>query len=243
MISNRKEFATKFTERIWEMEFYQTLKSSINQCCLCHQNTHREIMLCTLCENDIPQFNLKACTNNLLNWPKISENVSHQFFNSLIAFAPYTWPYSNWLPTFKYQQNFKFQQVISRLMTKTLPHYGNDWLVCPVPMHPNRWRERRFNQAGLIACQISDVLNLKYQPNLVQRIEHSEQQMKQSGVERRRNLKNNFQVNASLPMPEKVLLIDDVITTGTTVNLIAKALKKAGVTHVDVATLCLTLPH
>lgn len=200
-------------------------------------------MLCNICEQDLPQFNLTACNHNLLFWPKIEENISHQFIDNFIALAPYTWPYSNWLPAFKYQQNLKFQQIISRLIAKTLVGYDNGWVICPVPIHPYRWRERGFNQAGLIASEIRQLLNLKYQPNLVQRVEHSEQQMKQSGAERRRNLKNNFQVNTTIPIPETVLLIDDVLTTGTTANLIAKALKKAGVTRVDIATLCLTLPN
>lgn len=200
-------------------------------------------MLCQYCEQDLPRFDLLSCHNNLLSWPKLAKHISHQHFDSLIAIAPYNWPFTQWLPAFKYHQNFRFNELFSSLMAEALEHYDNDWMLCPVPIHPDRWSDRGFNQANLLTDKISQQLNLKVIPNLIQKKEATDHQAKQSGVERRRNLKNSFQIASIESMPEKVIIVDDVITTGTTVNLIAKALKKAGVTQVDVVTLCLTLPH
>jgi ComF family protein len=113
---------------------------------------------------------------------------------------------------------------------------GVDWIV-PVPLHPSRLRERGFNQALLLARAffpkdrrvVSDILT---------RIRPTAPQTSFNGAARRTNLKNAFGVVKPHRLAGKnILLVDDVFTTGTTVNECARVLKKAGAAEVLVLTL------
>jgi predicted amidophosphoribosyltransferase len=89
-------------------------------------------------------------------------------------------------------------------------------------------------------------LALNYQNNLVIRHKATEKQVGKTGVERRKNLKNAFSLNPNLTMntktlPEQVIIFDDVVTTGTTVNELAKLLKKSGVKHIIVIAIALAI--
>jgi ComF family protein len=113
---------------------------------------------------------------------------------------------------------------------------GVDWIV-PVPLHPSRLRERGFNQALLLARAFFPK-DRRVAPGLLTRIRPTEPQTSFNGAARRTNLKNAFAVVTPHRLAGKnILLIDDVFTTGTTVNECARVLKKAGAAEVLVLTL------
>jgi len=112
-----------------------------------------------------------------------------------------------------------------------------DWIV-PVPLHRRRLRSRGFNQALVLARFLFPNQGAKIATNLLVRSRWTEPQTTLSGGERRRNLGQAF----SAPHPERLLgrhllLIDDVFTTGSTVNECAKVLIENGAAAVDVLTL------
>jgi ComF family protein len=107
--------------------------------------------------------------------------------------------------------------------------------IIPVPLHARRKRERGFNQSEIIAEIISEKLGLTINQNL-RRVIYTAQQAKLSGDERRKNLQGAF-VWSGGQAPEKVLLVDDVFTTGATMQECAKVLKNCGVKTVS----CLVL--
>jgi ComF family protein len=107
-----------------------------------------------------------------------------------------------------------------------------DWVLVPVPLHNRRQRFRGFNQAELMAREVLSVLNLGISDNLY-RSKHTHSQMKLKREERLKNIVDAFKIK----MPEdlagkKIILIDDVMTTGATLEECAKALKGAGVVEV-----------
>jgi competence protein ComFC len=112
-----------------------------------------------------------------------------------------------------------------------------DFLV-PVPLHPQRLRERGFNQALLLAEALSRRTGIPVLKTILEKRKPTLPQVNLGGVERERGLKGAFHVGEKEELRGKsVLLIDDVYTTGATVNECSKGLMKGGAERVDVLTL------
>ena len=108
--------------------------------------------------------------------------------------------------------------------------------IVPVPLHAAREWDRRFNQAALIAAEVSRFSGIPVRFELRKR-SRSMPQSSLSGIARRKNLRGVFECHFSGKPPRSVLLIDDIITTGTTLTRCAAALRRAGVRHVYAATV------
>lgn len=112
--------------------------------------------------------------------------------------------------------------------------------IAPVPLHPTRLLGRRYNQAAEIARPLSRLSGVSYLPDALTRVRATQTQGGKSGSGRRRNVAAAFQVPASRAKQvagRRILLIDDVMTTGATLEGCARALLKAGATCVDVAVV------
>jgi ComF family protein len=111
-------------------------------------------------------------------------------------------------------------------------------LIVPVPLHRSRLRERGFNQALVLARFLFPEQGKKIVPDLLVRTKNTHPQVSLSGQERRRNLKGAFAVQRPERLEGRlVLLVDDVYTTGTTLNECAKVLKAQGAAEVQALTL------
>ena len=111
-------------------------------------------------------------------------------------------------------------------------------LVTAVPLHPVRQRERGFNQGELIAIALAEQLGKPYTGKALRRNYNTESQTLLNSAARRRNLAGAFSSGKFNPAGKSLLLIDDVFTTGSTVNEAAKVLLKAGAQQVYVLTAC-----
>ncbi|GHE96850.1 ComF family protein [Thalassotalea profundi] len=231
---------------------FHLFKQHTARCDLCNNLSNGEL-LCQTCQQDIPHFRLPQGANNLLLWPAIDKIFPKRKFDRLLCYAPYVWPYDVWLKQFKYNARFEIAPLLAQLLTASwqehLKHFSNSqWLeehclITSVPIHFSKWKTRGFNQAHLIAKKFAKVNKLPYQPNLLSRIKKGDSQVGQSGAFRRKNLSNAFEINKVLLNNAKyIIVIDDVITTGTTVNEISKILKNHGVEQVLVMTIALSLP-
>jgi ComF family protein len=132
----------------------------------------------------------------------------------------------------KYSDRVSLAKVLGIILKNCLdnaPFEGTE--VVPVPLHPSRHRERGFNQAELLARGLGRPLA----SNLLRRRKNTPSQTGLSRNQRRRNLSGAFEVRGT---PGKtVILVDDVYTTGSTVNEIARTLKRAGTMRVEVLTV------
>lgn len=108
-------------------------------------------------------------------------------------------------------------------------------VLIPVPLHKNRQRERGFNQAWLIADEIHRQLNIPIVIKGVKRILDTKSQAGLTGKQRRQNLSEAFTLIDDFPY-QRVALIDDVVTTGTTAKEIARLFEKR---HIHVQVWCL----
>ncbi len=121
-----------------------------------------------------------------------------------------------------------------------LDHFSDVDLIIPVPLHVKRLRKRGFNQALLLAKALLPECRSKISPYILERQRRTVPQTGLSGVERRRNLKNAFQVCQPAEVRGKrILLVDDIFTTGSTVNECAGTLRRAGAKEIMVLTLAL----
>lgn len=109
-------------------------------------------------------------------------------------------------------------------------------LVLPVPLHPERERERGYNQAALLGQPLAEALNLPFHRHLLQRVKLTSPQVGLSRRQRRENLHNAFVAGAGLA-GRSVLLVDDVTTTGSTLASAAQACLAAGARCVYAVTL------
>lgn len=116
-----------------------------------------------------------------------------------------------------------------------------DWqidLVVPVPLHSKREKERGFNQAELLCCLFNEKLHIPIITNNLVRVKHTRTQTKLTKKQRKDNLEKAFQVLQKSEFKNKnILLIDDVFTTGATIEECSEVLKKAGAKNVYAITL------
>jgi ComF family protein len=145
----------------------------------------------------------------------------------------------------KYEGKTHLTPFFAEWMAEGLNRYwepGSFDLLIPVPLHPQRLRQRGFNQALLLVKELSHRTSLPYQKTILQKKKSTVPQVNLSGIEREKGLRGTFHVIGKEELLGKsVLLIDDVYTTGATVNECSKVLLRAGVKRVDVLTLAHTI--
>ena len=111
-------------------------------------------------------------------------------------------------------------------------------MLIPVPLHWRRLLKRRYNQSALLAQELAKETGLSYVPDSLKRIRHTQTQGHLSVKERHKNVANAFSVNPKCGINgKKIVLIDDVYTTGATVQECTEILYAAGASRVDVLTI------
>lgn len=145
--------------------------------------------------------------------------------------------------------DFKFRDktISAQTLANMIYMAGNDiWkqnpdLIIPVPIHRLRLLKRRFNQSALLVKYLSQRTHIKADYSSLSRSENTIPQVMLSGTARRTNLKNAFKIKYPQNIKGKnIVLIDDVETTGSTLNECAKVLKKAGAAKIYSITLART---
>ena len=233
---------------------FQKLLISLGQCDLCGNNLHEinlttQSLICPSCLDDLPLFKQDFIQGDLLNWPAINRALPMHQFDHLFCLSPYLPPFTQWIPQLKYQGRFELASLFAYLLYRQLQsnNFPQDLmpvnLVLSVPLHIHKWKIRGYNQAHILAKPLAKKLQLPYDESLLIRTTNNPSQVGQTGNQRRQNLANAFSLTKALPKSIKhVMLVDDVLTTGSTVNEVSKLLKHAGVSKVTVTTICLTLP-
>lgn len=192
-------------------------------CRLCIQNVHTDgVWACPLCHADtIGGVPCASCSQK-------SAIARH------CAIAPYREddPVGRLIRAYKYdyaeEAFLVFGQMIDRFVAARRDMFSSYSAITPVPLHPRRFAERGFNQAEAIAQRLSSLLSMPVIPCL-RRIRYTKQQATLSKKDRRDNVKGAFAVRAlSSGLPERVLLVDDVFTTGSTMQECARILIHAG---------------
>lgn len=133
---------------------------------------------------------------------------------------------------FKYERRTAHSEGLASRMSKILPSYP--WMnrieiIVPVPLHSSRLRARGYNQSQLLADHLGNMFGIPVVCEVLVRVRPTPSQTKLSQVERLKNVAGAFQIHHSeLLKGKRILLVDDVITTGATMNECAKTLLKGG---------------
>jgi len=139
---------------------------------------------------------------------------------------------------YKYRRRATMARPLGDLALVWMDRLPTVDLVMPVPLHPSRLREREFNQALLLANRIARRLDLPLSYEHLLRVRETRPQTELDRTERAANVRRAFAVRRPAFLEgRRVLLVDDVFTTGATVNECAKSLRRAGVASVWVLTL------
>jgi ComF family protein len=141
---------------------------------------------------------------------------------------------------FKFQRKLHLARPLAGLLIERMGQQpeGSEILV-PVPLHPQRLRQRGFNQSVELTRILAKHYGLPYDLQLCRRIKATKAQSELNKQERCKNLANAFEVSAAV-RETHLVLVDDVITTGATVTELSKALKKAGARRIDVWAIART---
>lgn len=142
---------------------------------------------------------------------------------------------------YKYGRKVALGKPLGRLMADGCEEFLRACsvdVIVPVPLHPKRLRWRGFNQSVLLARQVSSRYGVALDPFVLRRSAATPPQTQLTEEERRRNVRGAFELNSERPVKGKtVLLVDDVYTSGATVNECSRTLRKSGAKEVFVLTL------
>ncbi|MBX7226270.1 MAG: ComF family protein [Chitinophagales bacterium] len=211
-------------------------------CCGCGEGLMKnEAHLCLNCLHQLPYTNFE---NDV-------DNPANKLFHGRFPFAGGT----SWL---YFSKSGIVQSVLHELKYHQKPELGiwlgekmgahlSKWIteqqidvVLPVPLHPKKERLRGYNQSGLLAESIAKTNHLRYSPNVLERKSFTDSQTKKSRIDRWENVADMFHLNDAQALQNKhVLLIDDVLTTGATIEACAIALKDVPEIKLSFATLAI----
>lgn len=218
-------------------------------CLLCHRTTPSGQRLCPDCIGDLPA-NSHPCAHCAVPLPPHRGLVCGRCLGPTAAITPrvrapyrYAPPVDFIVQRLKFGGSLPCAPAMAELLFEHLraERIAAPDLIVPVPLHPRRLRERGFNQALEIAKPLARWLRRPLDHRCCIRTRHTERQSGLAGRERRRNVRGAFLVYRPLGA-QRVVIIDDVVTTGSTVGELTRVLIGAGATEVEVWAFARAIP-
>ena len=235
-----------------------TLKQVLfrQNCVLCNANINApqasNHAVCRPCLNDLPWHPTNSCPQcGLTSSGMVCGRClnSPPDFDATKAIFLYAYPVDVMMQRYKYGNMLNLGNTFGDFLTEKVnveDCLKNIDLIIPMPMHPQRLKERGFNQALEIAKVLTKDCKEKLDYNSVERQTLTPPQASLPLKERIKNIKGAFKVKADKLdklQGKRIAIIDDVMTTGASLNELAKTLKKAGASHVECWVVVRTLPH
>jgi ComF family protein len=219
------------------------------KCLICYNYTDKNWPLCDECWNKIHKEKYFVCP---ICQKRINPN-NFKYCHTNTNILGYATPLDFSLPEikqlvhyFKYQGITDLKERLAKFMLIPLLEYKNiflynDWILIPVPLHKLKERKRGFNQSKLLAKEIIKYFPLEYSDQVLIKIKNNPSQAKlKNKVQRFKNSENIFTLNnefINIIKNKNIILIDDVYTTGATINAAANILKQNGAKNI--VALCL----
>jgi len=218
---------------------------NINHACpLCDIAPANRSGVCNDCERDLPYLH-QGCARCALPGMGGADGICSQCrdsspsFNQVLAGFNYRFPLPQLIHRVKTSRDPEPLYWLSYLLAKSIDQRLDPLsTLIPVPMHSWDQTQRGFNQSELISRRLAKLLRLKHQPRLLQKLQRTPHQARLNRTERKANLQNCYALSDDIP--KRVALVDDVMTTGTTVERLSALLINAGCEKVDVVVLCRT---
>lgn len=217
------------------------IQFDIFPCLLCGRAESGSFGICPACAQALPH-NQSACRQCALPIPDgshtqlcgqcISSPPSYQQTETPYIYAP---PLDALITALKFRQQLTHAQLLGSLLAQHLQKTLRVIPECivPVPLHSSRLRERGYNQALELARPIARTLGIKLERNLAQRIRQTQAQTDLKFNSRAANLHRAFQIRRP-PSYTHIAIVDDVITSGHTVEALAQEFRKVGVEKIEI---------
>ncbi len=206
---------------------------------------------CICCDKMIePAPPICADCNSAINWLNtdfFSTLLKETHFDTARSLAAHDGSWAQVVHNFKYNRRTDLAAPLGEMLSKKI--FREYDLIVPVPLHKKRLRQRGYNQSVLLAKRVAKETGVRAELLLLARVILQPPQVGLEQRQRLENVKGAFairrqatfsKIGKSSLSPLDILLIDDVMTTGATVNECARVLKKAGAARVDVLTLART---
>ena len=212
-------------------------------CILCSAGTAGRAV-CDACYTKLPWLPALHCPQCAL--PTQSENVCGAClsdpprFDAVSAAFIYEWPLAPLIHHYKYAGNLALARFFAHAFTASIKAPVD--AIIPMPLSPQRFRERGFNQAVEIAREVSSVTGIALLSGACRRVRDSTPQAGLPWSARAKNIRGAFVCDIDLS-GKRVAVLDDVLTTGSTLNEIARNLRKAGAMEVHGWMMARTLPR
>lgn len=227
--------------------FVDLLYGHKGQCSFCDGKTHEKQPVCNVCRRDIAylrtQYNVCVhCGRFLIHGTVCSDCCeAPPVFGFARALGPYEGSLQERLHQFKYrgQRNIAvgFACLLAEMLQPQLVHHPVE-LIVPVPMHWRKQKQRNYNQANLLARELAKLLDVPLATAVLLKVKDNPSQTKLAKEQRRANVSGVFKVVAAGTVYNRnILLVDDIITTGSTVIECAHALSAAGCGKINVAAV------
>ena len=212
-------------------------------CVLCGEvcGGSSQSLICEPCLSDLPVITTPCSVCSVTLSAKDSAGMcgsclqTKPFYQKSVIPLEYTFPITELIKQLKYNDKLLFSEILSqsvldkiRQESRPLPE-----VIIPVPLHPFRLMKRGFNQSALIAKNISTELNIPIDLKSCRRIRNTLQQTGFNKSKRKKNIRNAFSVSSKFSA-KHVAILDDVVTTGSTVNELARVLQQAGAETIEV---------
>ncbi len=252
MISTPQKLSTflrqKVNDSTWIQDFLGQIRA--RQCLLCGA-THQDCSgFCPACQADLPwlQHGCQHC-GAPLPFPdaRLCANCMQQppHFDRCQGLFHYAFPVQEVLAEFKFRGKIWYAPALGELMVRHLQartERNRLDLIVPTPLHPERLQERGFNQALELAKRVSRGCRIELDHRILEKVRPTAPQSSLSARERTTNLRRSYVARGRLD-GARVLLVDDIVTTGHTANELSRVLKQAGAASVDVLCIARTPPN
>lgn len=229
---------TRFFKR-----FIELLTPSDTSCVVCGREIF-EGEMCANCAKDFFKNDKKRCI--CCSRPTISSDdvvceqcklMNERYFDKAFAPLVYTGVMLGLVRKFKYNERRDIGVYLSKFMLEEYKNVPTVDIIVSVPMWKGKYRSRLYSTADELAKHVSEGTGIEYFNDVVIKIRDTGTQTELSGKERLDNVKGSFRVKRrSLVKNKRILLVDDVFTTGATVNEVARVLKGANADKVYVLT-------
>lgn len=233
MLSSIKSYAKDFTHLIFPHHCEGCGTDVLND----------DDLLCAKCLHELPATNYFSSANNPV------EKIFYGRCNIVSAAAAFYFTKNSLLQhlliQLKYKSNKEVGYFLGRLMALQMQQSNKfnciDALV-PLPLNPKKESKRGYNQAALICEGITEILQIPILYNAVERVVFTETQTKQDRIHRWQNMENVFAIQNLASIQNKhILLVDDVVTTGATLEACANAILQNTNTKLSIATVAYTI--
>lgn len=227
------------------MRFLEDLLSIIypRVCCNCNKAlTRNEEILCFTCRSQLPKISFSDFKDNELA-DRLYGKLNISYAAALLYFYK-SGITQNVMHQFKYKGHSYIGELFGKWLGFELVEQNvneNVDLIIPVPLHPKKQRKRGYNQSHFIAKGLSQSTKTPTDFDLLIRVKYQKSQTLKSKVQRWNNAKDAFEVVQPDSIKDKhILLVDDIVTTGATLEACGRQLLKCGASYISIATTALS---